>query len=344
MWESTRMEVVYVTHPLFAEHDAGPIHPERPARLRAVEAGVMESGLGVLRTEAKAGALEDLHLIHRPDYVEAIRRFCATGGGHLDPDTRAGPRSYEAALFAVGAGLTAVDQLRGSDRPATAFVSVRPPGHHALPDRAMGFCLFNNVAVSAERLRLGGSRVAIVDWDVHHGNGTQQVFSSVPEVLYVSIHQSPFYPFEGSPEDVGEGAAQGTLINLGVPAGTAGDLYEEFWQRLVLPVLIQFAPDWILVSAGYDAHADDPLAELRLESSDYGLLAAGLTKVLPPNRIVLFLEGGYHLPAIAESVAASLRGLAGGWTAQPRRFTSPPASFAALDHLVRLVSRYWDLG
>ena len=318
-------------HPAGARHDTGTLHPERPARLRAANAGVAASGVRVQVEEAVPVEPSDLHIVHDPEYVDAIRRFCAAGGGELDSDTVASPQSWPAALAAAGAGSTAVRHLsNGFDGPA--FVSVRPPGHHALSNRAMGFCLFNNVAVTAARLRDEGRRVAIVDWDVHHGNGTQAMFYDDPAVLYASIHQSPFYPYQGATAEVGSGAGRGTTINVPLPAFTAGDVYRAAFDGVVMPVLRRFLPDWILVSAGYDAHAADPLAEFRLVEDDYGAMAASLREVVAPSRIVAFLEGGYHLPAIRDSVTATMRALCGAGTEPDESpFTSPDASRHALE-------------
>lgn len=253
---------------------------------------------------------KELTIVHDASYIDAVARFIATGGGDLDPDTRASEGSWEAALAAAGAGPTAVDRLaQGFDGPA--FITVRPPGHHALRDRAMGFCLFNNVAVTAARLRDLGRRVAILDWDVHHGNGTQAIFYSDPDVLYVSLHQSPFYPFEGMASEVGEGRGIGATVNIPLPAFTAGDVYRQAFEEFALPALAAFRPDWLLVSSGFDAHAQDPLAELRLVEADYHFLGSSLPELLPVNRIVAFLEGGYHLPAIRDSVTAVIDGITG---------------------------------
>jgi acetoin utilization deacetylase AcuC-like enzyme len=276
------------------------------------------------------------------EYVRAIQRFCEAGGGHLDPDTVAGPDSFRAAMLAAGSGPAAVEVMR-RDGAGPAFLALRPPGHHALIDRAMGFCLFNNVAVTAAAIASGGERVAIVDWDVHHGNGTQDSFAKDPSVLYLSVHQHPFYPGTGDPANTGQGAGEGTTVNVAVPEGTAGDAYRMIWDRLTIPVLEQFQPDWVLVSSGYDAHADDPLAELRLESADYGWMAASIAEAISPSRVLVFLEGGYHLPAITESVAATVRGLMGKPPEPMGGFRSPAAAFIAVDQAVEHAGRRWSV-
>ncbi|MFP3914626.1 MAG: histone deacetylase family protein, partial [Actinomycetota bacterium] len=329
----TNVRLLHVTHPSSARHDTGLYHPERPARLRAVAEGVSRADVDLVEVEALPLPPHELSVVHDAAYVEAIRRLCAAGGGNLDADTHVSRESWEAALAAAGAGPTAAERLAGGfDGPA--LVGVRPPGHHALPDRAMGFCLFNNVSVTAARLRDVGERVAILDWDVHHGNGTQAMFYSDGDVLYVSLHQSPFYPYEGRASEVGEGAGEGTTLNIPLPAFTAGDVYREAFSRLALPALQAFAPDWLLVSAGFDAHAHDPLAELRLTEGDYAYLGAAIPSVAPVARTILFLEGGYHLPAIRDSVTAVVEALAGidrGWGVSPYR--SPPEAQRALARL-----------
>ena len=255
------MEVVVVGSPSALLHETGRHHPERPERLAAVFRGIAESGLGLIEIESPPIERTELALIHDPVYIEALENFCLVGGGALDMDTVVSSGSWEAALTAAGGVKAAVEELASRD-DATAFVLCRPPGHHALRARAMGFCMFNNVAVVAAGLRAGGERVAILDWDVHHGNGTQGLVAADPGILYVSIHQDHFYPFEGNIDDIDFGA-KGTTVNIPLPAGTAGDVYRPAWEQLVLPVLSQFAPDWVLVSAGYDAHTEDPLADLR---------------------------------------------------------------------------------
>jgi acetoin utilization deacetylase AcuC-like enzyme len=333
------VDIFYVTDAAFYEHDTGAWHPERPARLEAVERGVMTCALPVLRLPPRPVERSELELVHRPEYIDAIDRFCRSGGGSLDPDTVAVEASWDAALLAAGAGLVAVEALEHR-ADATAFLAVRPPGHHATSNRAMGFCLFNNIAVTAAALRARGSRVAIVDWDVHHGNGTQDMFEADPQVIYLSIHQFPFYPGGGAVGETGAGAGAGSVVNMPLPAGTGGDVYRAAFERIVVPVLRQFGPDWILVSSGFDAHEEDPLAEQRLVASDYGFMASALATVLAPHRIVTFLEGGYHLPAITSSVAAALRGFAGQPDSGEWR-RSAHASWSALEEAVAVTARHW---
>lgn len=275
-----------------------------------MRAGV-ESAQGVDVVEAEPPPIDRaaLERVHSRDYIAAIEAFCKAGGGKLDPDTGAVPDSWGAALRAAGAGPEAVKRLKNKEADS-AFLTVRPPGHHALADRAMGFCLFNNIAVVAAGLVEKGSRVTIVDWDVHHGNGSQAMFYDEPDVQYLSLHQFPAYPGTGWFDEQGAGRGRGTTINVPLPPGSAGDVYREATTQL-LPMVEHFAPEWVLVSAGYDAHQLDPLALQQLVDADYGMLGQAVAGLVPPGRLIMFLEGGYDLGALERSVATTLEGAAG---------------------------------
>jgi acetoin utilization deacetylase AcuC-like enzyme len=295
------------------DHGTPEWHPERRDRLDAALAGIGEAGLldaAEFRVPEPV-PVRDLELVHDPAYVAAIERFCAAGGGNLDPDTVATPGSWLTARRAAGAVVQAVDALRAGECDV-AFAAGRPPGHHAVPDRAMGFCLFNNAAVAAAKLAAAGERVAIVDWDVHHGNGTQDIFYDHPDVLYVSTHESPLYPGTGEMRETGRGDGIGTTLNLPFPEGTSGDVYRAAFDDVVVPVVERFAPDWLIVSAGFDGHRDDPLAGLRLTSGDYADMARRLQASVPPRRLLVVLEGGYDLRALTRSTGATLSALLGG--------------------------------
>jgi acetoin utilization deacetylase AcuC-like enzyme len=307
--------VLVLIGPAGAKEHAHPGHPERPARIDAVMAGLSDLHLGsdLASVEPRAATVGDLARVHDPTYVERLQRFCAEGGGALDADTYAGPTSFDAALLAAGAGLTALEEAETRDRPA--FVPVRPPGHHALAGRPMGFCLFNNVAVAAARLLEAGERVAVVDWDVHHGNGTQALFWDEPDLLYVSVHQWPCYPGTGAASEIGGPSALGSTLNVPLPPGATGDVVRAAFDLVVTPAVERFAPSWVLVSAGYDAHRADPLAELALSAGDFAALARVVAGYAPrPGRLVVFLEGGYDLGAVRSSVSATFGALTGADT------------------------------
>ena len=335
------MEVVVASHPSALLHDTGRRHPERPQRVEAVRAGIEESGLEVHTIESPPIERSELALVHDPSYIEMIHRFCEMGGGALDMDTFVSSESWEAALTAAGGVRALVEELESGGAVA-GFALCRPPGHHALAGRAMGFCLFNNVAVTAAYLRSKGERVAILDWDVHHGNGTQAMLGDDSGTLYVSLHQDNFYPFEGNARDIDEGDAKGTIVNIPLPAATAGDVYRQAWAGMVMPVVAQFAPSWVFVSAGFDAHADDHLAHFRLESSDFGWMAARLSELHPPNRTVVVLEGGYDLDALRESARATVLGLSGETFPDGSRL-SPPQSATALESAAAAIARHWSI-
>ena len=305
--------MLIVVGPVDAEEHVLEGHPERPVRVGAVMHGVedlhLESDLVV--APSRPVGLASLSRVHSPAYLESLRQYCAGGGGALDADTYATRHSWEAACQAAGAGLVAVEALRR--RPGNvALVAARPPGHHASNDRSMGFCLINNVAVTAAALVDAGERVAIIDWDVHHGNGTQAIFWDEPGVLYVSVHQWPCYPGTGRAGEVGGPLAHGTTLNVPLPPGTTGDVVRRAFDEMISPAVEQFRPTWVLVSAGFDAHRSDPLAEFALSSGDFGGLARVVAGYAPaPGRLILFLEGGYDLTALRSSVSATLGTLVG---------------------------------
>lgn len=252
--------------------------------------------------------MDDLEAVHTREHIRHIRRVCEDGGGVLDAgDTHASPASYEVAVLAAGAVLSSVDAvLEGS--VSSAFCAVRPPGHHAERDGPMGFCLFNNVAIGARyaQRRHGIERVAILDWDVHHGNGTQHTFEEDPSVLYVSLHQYPFYPGTGAASERGIGAGEGATLNIPLPAGTGEGRYREEFDAQVVPALRSFGPELLLLSAGFDAHRDDPLADMRLTETSFAEFTRRVARIAP---VVSVLEGGYNLAALASSVEHHLRAL-----------------------------------
>jgi acetoin utilization deacetylase AcuC-like enzyme len=302
-----------------SEHDGGPRHPERPSRLAAVMAGVrtVAAEHEVVSPPFHEASMDELARAHDPAHLAGLERFCAGGGGDIDADTYARRDSWTAARRAAGAGLAACNELeRRGD--GVAFVPVRPPGHHATADRAMGFCLVNNVAVAAASRTALGERVLIVDWDVHHGNGTQAIFWDDPDVLYVSTHQHPLYPGTGRADDVGGRAAAGRTLNFPLPPGATGDVLRAALDVEARPAIEEFRPDWVLVSCGFDAHRADPLSELRLSSGDFAELARVVNEFAPrPGRLALFLEGGYDAEALESSVVATLGALLGGRARPP---------------------------
>jgi acetoin utilization deacetylase AcuC-like enzyme len=304
---------LYLRHSASLEHDTG-LHPERADRIRAVEAALeARDWLGWEVREAPQATPEQLSLVHPPDHVERIRAACAQSRP-LDLDTPVVPASWDAALHAAGGACSLVDALLAGEAP-TGLAALRPPGHHAEPDRAMGFCLFSNVAVAARHARAahGAERVLILDWDVHHGNGTQAAFYDTDVVLFVSLHRWPFYPGTGAADETGAGAGEGFTLNLPMAAGSGEAEWLAAFDEEALPVARAYRPDLILVSAGFDAHRDDPLGGCLLEGATFGAMAervAGLGAELgvPVGAV---LEGGYDLEALAGSVVATMEGLAG---------------------------------
>jgi acetoin utilization deacetylase AcuC-like enzyme len=299
--------------PASERHINNMAHVEAPERFPAALAGVEEAkraGVPVEHHPCQPAPTDALEAIHAPRYLDSIKELSARGGGYLDFDTALSSDSWEAATLAAGAAIGAVESaLEG---PA-AFAIARPPGHHAGRDYGMGFCLVNNAAVAAEYARSRGlARVAILDWDVHHGNGTQDIFYGSEEVLYLSAHQSPFYPGTGDAREVGEGRGEGFTANVPLPGRSGEDLYAEAFAGFFIPILREFRPGLILVSAGYDAHADDLLGGMRLTADSFGRFASALAAVTrevgaaPP---AFLLEGGYNLNALTDSVAATIQGV-----------------------------------
>jgi acetoin utilization deacetylase AcuC-like enzyme len=281
-------------------------HPERPQRLNAVLEGIGDLHLGddLFRVAPRLATRSELALVHDTLYLDELGAFCYEGGGELDPDTYATYDTWSVAHYAAGAGLAVSEELNTRNE-GIGFVAARPPGHHALRNRAMGFCLLNNVAVAAAQHARRGERVLILDWDVHHGNGTQSIFWEDPNVLYVSTHEWPLYPGTGAAYEIGGLNALDKTVNLPMPSGVAGDVLYRALVEVAGPTIEQFAPTWVLVSAGFDAHRADPLASLELSGGDFGILARLAQEFTPrPGRLALFLEGGYDLHALRTSVAS----------------------------------------
>jgi acetoin utilization deacetylase AcuC-like enzyme len=303
--------VGFVYDPLYLEHCPPAAHPERPERLAHLVHRLKDDGVwDTLHHMAPGPATEEqLLAVHTPGHIDLIKKVSARGGGPLDEvrDTHASERSYEAALLAAGGVVTAIDAVLTGTTGA-AFCAVRPPGHHAERDRAMGFCLFNNVAIGARHAQQqhGIERVAVLDWDVHHGNGTQHSFEDDPTVLYVSLHQYPFYPGTGARRERGIGRGEGYTLNFPLHAGTGENVYISIFEGEIVPALERFRPGLLLISAGFDAHRNDPLANMALSEHSFARLT-DLVKGIAP--VVSVLEGGYDLDALALSVERHLHSL-----------------------------------
>ena len=307
----TAIDIYY--HPLFLQHETGE-HPENKRRLVAARQALLDSGLDLRWVTPEPAPVAAIARVHDAAYIESVQVMAERGGGRLDPDTAVSPDSYEAALLAAGAGLMAVDRaLRTGEK---AFLLVRPPGHHACPKQGMGFCLFNNIAVAAAHAleERGLERVLIVDWDVHHGNGTQAMFYSEPRVLFFSMHEAGHYPGTGMTREVGSGAAVGFTVNVPLQPGEGDGAVLQAFDTLLLPLARAFKPQLVLVSAGYDPQAGDPLGDLRFSRTSFQWMAARLVHLAEEVGAagpLCFLEGGYSPDMLAASVVATVRGFGG---------------------------------
>jgi acetoin utilization deacetylase AcuC-like enzyme len=337
---------LYFSHPACLAHDPrahSPGHPDTPERLLALERDLSAAWPAQWeRREGEPASDRDLERVHTAAHVRFIAQLCAAGGGPIDPDTFVGEKSYEAALAAAGCACTMTRALLEGEAPL-GFCAVRPSGHHAEPDRAMGFCLFNNVAVAAQLAiaTLGVSRVFILDWDVHHGNGTAEAFRARSDVLFASIHQSPLYPGTGPLTDVGSGAGEGFTINLPVPPGSDERVWLSLLARVVLAAAAAFQPELVLVSAGFDAHARDPLANCRLSTESFAKMAR-LVRDMAARAgapLGLVLEGGYNRDVLGECAGATLEALTGSAHAEPVALEP-----ALTPHAAAALGRWWPLG
>jgi len=301
-------------------------HPERPERLTAVREAIVHAAARFERITPREATDAELARVHDPRFVDQLSRLSGQAG-YLDPDTYVSKESVDVARLAAGSLVAMVDAM--IDGPVPKGVALlRPPGHHARPARAMGFCLLNNIAVAAAHARARGvERVAIVDWDVHHGNGTQEMFWRDPHVLYVSTHQSPFYPGTGAADEVGEDEGRGYTVNVPLAAGGGDAVYATAFERIVLPVVDAYAPDLLLVSAGFDASARDPLAQMDLSASAFGWMARELGRLADSSakgRMALVLEGGYDLVALEAGMRSAIEGMLSGRSAELPRAPDDP--------------------
>ena len=332
--------LLVVDDPRFNLHAPRAYHPERPERLRAARDALDKSGALITKVVPRAATDTEIERVHDARYVDALSRLRGHEG-HLDPDTYVGKESVDVARLAAGGLIALVDALIDGEAtgahpgpssqsgPAQAprgLALLRPPGHHARPSRAMGFCLLNNVAIAAAHARARGiGRVLVVDWDVHHGNGTQEMFYADPTVLYVSTHQHPFYPGTGDVEEIGEGEGRGYTVNVPLFAGGHDAVYRAAFERIILPIAEAYAPELVLVSAGFDAAARDPLAQMELSNDAFGWMARALAQVADRSaraRIALVLEGGYDLVALEGGLGAALSGVM--MTGTPPALASAP--------------------
>jgi acetoin utilization deacetylase AcuC-like enzyme len=329
-----------VDDPRFERHIPPGPHPERPERLVAARRGLAGIAVELSPIPGRSATDEELTRVHEPRFLERLEKLRGRST-HIDADTFVSPESIDIARFAAGSLVAMVDALVDGPIPKGVAL-VRPPGHHAGPARAMGFCLLNNVAVAAAHARARGlERVAVIDWDVHHGNGTQEIFWRDPHVLYVSTHQFPFYPGTGGSDEVGAGEGTGFTVNVPLAAGGDDALYAGAFERIILPVLEAYSPDLVLVSAGFDAAASDPLAQMELSPAAFGWMGRELARVADRSakgRMALILEGGYDLGAVEAGVRSATEGALLG-----RAGDLAPASDEALTRAARAAKKAWPV-
>ncbi len=347
------MTMGLVYHEDYLQHETGE-HPEHKDRLTAILNHLRSEGLlkRLAKIMPRPATVEEIALVHDPNYIRKVKATAAGGGGYLDPDTIVAPESYEVALLAAGGVLQAVYSVIDGEVPA-AMCLVRPPGHHAEADHGMGFCLFNNVAVAARyaQRRHGLQRIMIIDWDVHHGNGTQHSFEAEREVLFFSIHQSPLYPGTGRVNEVGQGKGAGFTVNVPLPSESGDGSYYYAFKNILMPIAQQYEPQLILVSAGYDAHRDDPLANMRLSTAGFNHLAdmvGQMARELCGGKVVLTLEGGYNREVLATAVAGTIN-IIGGYNPDlllTEKLTNEPVLPVAREKLelaIKTQQKHWKL-
>jgi len=309
------MSTALIYHPIYLKHDTGPHHPERASRLQAILRKLQKTKLieKLKVIEPQKAAIEDIELVHPNSYILKIEGMCRKGVTNLDLDTVISKDSFEAALFAAGGVITAADLVFNGETD-NAFCIVRPPGHHACREKAMGFCIFNNVAIGARYIqkKYDLKRILIIDWDVHHGNGTEEIFYNDPTVFYISLHQYPHYPGTGQKEATGDGKGKGFNLNIPMQAGSGDVEYIKVFKETIIPRVKEFKPEFILISAGFDGHKDDPLSSINLTEEGFAQMTA-LTKQMAAdyakNRLVSILEGGYNLISLANSVNSHIQAL-----------------------------------
>ncbi len=347
--------ISFLRHDIFRLHENPPMHPEKSDRLLAIDNAIAGSSIAqsLINVAPRLAEANELCTIHNPSYIEQIEKAANIARGQnkliqLDGDTFLSPATLEAAKLAAGAGLKAVDSL-SDEKIFSAFVAVRPPGHHAMSGRQMGFCIYNNIALAAAyaRRQLGYKKILIIDWDVHHGNGTQDIFYDDPGVLFISLHQYPWWPYEtGWFTEDGTGEGKGFNLNIPLPGGTGDSGYLAAWDRIVMPVSLEYKPDIILISAGYDAHQKDPMSGQQVTSTGFGLLAERLRILseMTGAKSACFLEGGYDTGALAESVIGTLSALSKSSEPDLKPVTgnqSPHEFEERLSSVRKHFSQYW---